>query len=163
MVVSAANTATPVGGPDGPASDPAGSWAAGAWAWWAAICRQAGMASWVAWAENAPRRTHLGGRLGGGQRPWAGQLVQLADVPVVGQGGDRDLGDVVGVHDRRGHLAAREPQLATEHVLQQVVAFMSTGPMDGPIDAADVWPPPDPLGEALHFLRWTAPPTAARS
>jgi hypothetical protein len=44
-VVSAANTATPVGGPDGPASDPAGSWAAGAWAWWAAICRQAGMAS----------------------------------------------------------------------------------------------------------------------
>jgi hypothetical protein len=84
----------------------------------------------VAWAEDAPRRTHLGGRLGGGQRPWAGRLVQLADVPVVGQGGDRDLGDVVGVHDRRGHLAAREPQLAT-----------------------DVWPPPDPLGEALHFLR----------
>jgi hypothetical protein len=25
--------------------------------------------------------------------------------------------------------------------------------MDGPIDAADVWPPPDPLGEALHILR----------
>ena len=60
-------------------------------------------------------------RLGEGQKPRAGQLVELADVPVIGQRGDRDVGDVVGVDERLRRVAGRERDLAAEHVLEQEV------------------------------------------
>jgi len=35
-------------------------------------------------------------------------------VPVVGQRRDRDVGDVVGVEERRGHVTGREPDLPAQ-------------------------------------------------
>ena len=46
------------------------------------------------------------------QRARAGELVDLADVAVVGQRGDRDVGDVLGVHERLGHRPRGQRELA---------------------------------------------------
>ncbi len=43
------------------------------------------------------------------QQAGAGQLVDLAHMAVVGQRGDRDVGDVVGVDERLGRVARRRP------------------------------------------------------
>ena len=73
-------------------------------------------------AERAPAR----GRDDGGgvrerQRVRAGELVEPADVAVVGERGDGDVGEVVDIEERRGHVTARQPDLAAEHVLEHVV------------------------------------------
>ena len=67
------------------------------------------------------RRGDLVDRLGEGQQARAGQLVQLADVAVIGERGDGDVGDVVGVDERLGGVAGRERHLAAEHVVEHVV------------------------------------------
>src|SRR3712207_7973544 len=46
---------------------------------------------------------------------------QLPHVPRVGERLDRDVGDVVSVDERRGHVPGREPDLAAQHVLEHVV------------------------------------------
>ena len=73
-------------------------------------------------AQRAPGR---GGDDRGGvgerQRVWAGQLVEPADVAVVGERRDGDVGEVVDVEERRRHVAARQPDLAAEHVVEHVV------------------------------------------
>ena len=51
-------------------------------------------------------------RLGERQQPRAGQLVDLARVPVLGQRRDRDVGDVVDVDERLRHVAGRQRDLA---------------------------------------------------
>jgi hypothetical protein len=51
----------------------------------------------------------------------AGELVQLADVPVVGQRGDRDVGDVLGVDERLRSVPGRERDLALQHEVAEVV------------------------------------------
>ena len=53
----------------------------------------------------ARRLGDLGGRLGEGQQPRTGQLVELPDVTVVGERGHRDVGDVVGVDERLGDVS----------------------------------------------------------
>ena len=59
-------------------------------------------------AHAAPGRGgDLRDRLVEAQRARAGELVDLAVVPVLRQRGDRDVGDVLGVHERLGHVAAR--------------------------------------------------------
>jgi hypothetical protein len=59
--------------------------------------------------------------LGEGQRPRAGQLVELARIPLLRQRGDRDVSDVVGIDERFGRVARREGHLAGEHGLEQEV------------------------------------------
>ena len=44
----------------------------------------------------------------------AGELVELANVPVVGQRGDRDVGNVVGVDERLPDVSGGERDLALE-------------------------------------------------
>ena len=58
--------------------------------------------------------------VGEAQQPWAGQLVDLADMAVLGEGGRRDLGDVVGVDERLGCVSGREHDLAAQDRVQQV-------------------------------------------
>ena len=54
-----------------------------------------------------------------GEEPGSGDLVELADVAVVGEGGDRDLGDVVGVDEGLEHRAGREVQRAVDDRLDE--------------------------------------------
>jgi len=63
----------------------------------------------------AERPGDLGDRIGEGQRPGPGQLVDLADVPVVGQRRGRDVREVVGVDERLGGVAGRERDRAADH------------------------------------------------
>ena len=51
-------------------------------------------------------------RLGEGQKPRAGQLVELADVPVLGQRRDSNVGDVVGVDERLRGVTGRKGRAA---------------------------------------------------
>ena len=60
-------------------------------------------------------------RLGEGQKPRAGQLVELAYVPVLGKRRDGNVGDVVGVDERLRGVTGRKRDLAAEHVLEHVV------------------------------------------
>ena len=40
---------------------------------------------------------------------------------VVGERRDGDVGEVVDIEERRGHVTGRQPDLAAEHVLEHVV------------------------------------------
>ena len=57
----------------------------------------------------------LADRLGERQQARAGQLVDLAGVPVLGQRRDRDVGDVLDVDERLAHAVDRQRELALEH------------------------------------------------
>ena len=59
--------------------------------------------------------------LGEGQQPGPGQLVELANVALVGQRRDRDIRDVVRVDERLGCLTRRQGHLAAHHGLAPVV------------------------------------------
>jgi len=50
----------------------------------------------------------LGDGVGEPQQSGAGHLVDVVYVPLLRQGGDRDVGDVVGVGERLGHVAGGE-------------------------------------------------------
>jgi hypothetical protein len=69
----------------------------------------------------ADRGGELGGNLVEGERARAGQLVEPADVAVVGERRDRHIGDIVGVEERRRHVAGGKPDLAAQDVLEHVV------------------------------------------
>jgi hypothetical protein len=56
----------------------------------------------------AGRRGDLADRVGEGHQPRAGQLVQLADVPVGGQRCRCDIGDLVGVGEGLELIAGRQ-------------------------------------------------------
>ena len=73
-------------------------------------------------ADVAPGRARdLGDGFGEGQQPRAGQLVDLADVAFVGECGDRDVGDVVGVDERFRGVTGGQSDLAAEHMVEHVV------------------------------------------
>ena len=52
--------------------------------------------------------------VGEGQQPRPGHLVDLARVAVLGERGDRDVGDVVDVDERLGHVAGGQGEHAVE-------------------------------------------------
>jgi hypothetical protein len=52
------------------------------------------------------------------EQPRTGQLVEVADVAVVGQRGHRDVGDVVGIHERLLHMVDRQRHRAGEHLVE---------------------------------------------
>ena len=56
----------------------------------------------------------LRGRLGERQQARSGELVEPADVLVVGERGDRDVGDVVGIDERLGGVAGRKRDRAAK-------------------------------------------------
>jgi len=55
------------------------------------------------------------------EESWTGELVELADVPIVGQRRDRDVGDVVGVDERLGRVSGRKRDLVALNHLPPVV------------------------------------------
>ena len=65
------------------------------------------------------RRADLGRGIREGEQPRPGHLVPLPDVAIVGQRGDGDVGDVVGVDERLGHVPGRERELAVVDGLEQ--------------------------------------------
>ena len=73
------------------------------------------------------------------QRARAGQLVDLAVVAVLGQRGDRDVGDVLDVDERLGHVARGQRDLArADDVGQERLAEVLREPAaahDGPLGA----------------------------
>jgi hypothetical protein len=70
---------------------------------------------------TAGRRAEVVGHVGECQEPGPGQLIELADVLVVGQRGDGDVGDVVRVHEGLGRVAGGERDLAAQDAVQHVV------------------------------------------
>ena len=81
----------------------------------------------------------LADRVGEREQPRPGQLVELPGVAVLRERGDGDVGDVVGVDERLGHVADRQRDLAGQHGLAQVVlAEVLAEPAaadDGPVGA----------------------------
>jgi hypothetical protein len=78
-------------------------------------------------------------RLGEGQQPGSGQLVELAHVPVFRQCCGRDVGDVIGVEERLCHAPDGERDLAVQHLVQEEplveVLAEPRRPQDGPVGA----------------------------
>ena len=70
-------------------------------------------------AAHRPR--DLEDRLREREEPGPGELVELADVPIVGQRRDRYVGDVVGVDERLGRVCGRKRDLARLDLFQPVV------------------------------------------
>ena len=60
-------------------------------------------------------------RLREAEQPWAGELVELADVSVVGERRHRDVGDVVRVDERLRRLPGGKGDDTGEHVVAEVV------------------------------------------
>ena len=91
-------------------------------------------------AEVPSRRlADLGRGVREGEEPRPGHLVPLPDVAIVGQRGDGDVGDVVDVDERLGHIPGRERQLPVEHRLDEKalteVLAEHARPHDRPVDA----------------------------
>ena len=91
-------------------------------------------------ADVASRRlADLGRGVREGEQPRPGHLVPLPDVAIVGQRRHGDVGDVVGVDERLGHVPGRERQLPVEHRLDQKplteVLAEHARPHDRPVDA----------------------------
>jgi DNA-binding transcriptional LysR family regulator len=79
-------------------------------------------------------------RLREGQQPRAGQLVDLAPVPVLRQRGDRDVRDVLGVDERLLHAPGGQRHLAASHLIEEEafteVLAEPCRTQDGPLGAA---------------------------
>jgi hypothetical protein len=56
----------------------------------------------------AGRLGDLGDRLAEAEQPRAGELVDLAGVPVLGERRDRDIGDVLGIDERLRDVLGRQ-------------------------------------------------------
>lgn len=68
----------------------------------------------------------FGGDVGERQQPWAGHLIDLADVAVLGQRRGRDFGDVASVDERFGNLAGREREpAAADEVGQEALPLLA--------------------------------------
>jgi hypothetical protein len=100
-----------------------------------------------------------------GQQPWARQLVDAAGVSVLGEGGGRDVGDVLGVDERLAHIADGERDLAGEHRLEQValaeVLAEPAAPHDRPLVTGVLHQALGPLGLVLAAAREQHEPPGA--
>jgi hypothetical protein len=81
----------------------------------------------------AGRPGDLRDHVGEGHQPRAAELVAPAGVPVLGECGDRHLGDVLGVDERLLAVPGRQPNLAAQYgVEEEVLAEVLRSPARNP-------------------------------